>query len=233
MGSTPTVSIKMDSQKSVAAGCKEFFPSPCTPTVQVALEEDPYRFEPSEFTCEAGETLTLVLTGDREFHTFTIDELGIDIFVNAGETITQEITCDKPGTFKLICIPHEALGMVGTVTVGQTSPTVIIEEEEGILLIKDTPEYKSLVEKYSSDHVSVTAVNLHANGETDFLRKLSDGFLMEPGCIIVLKAENGEGYVYQLDEEFNIAFRMALSGFETGARNVDTRTMEKFYDSLK
>ncbi len=69
--------------------------------------------------------------------------------------------------------------------------------------------------------------------EADFLRNISDGFLMEPGCIIVLKAGKGEGYVYQLDEEFRIVSRMTLSDFEEGARNVDSGTMEHFYSSLK
>ncbi len=106
-------------------------------------------------------------------------------------------------------------------------------EEEGILLIKDTREYQSLVDTYGSGDVSVEAVNLHDRTETDFLRKIDDGFLNEPGCIIVLKAGKGEGYVYQLDEEFNIVFRMTLSEFEQGARNVDAPTMEHFYRSLE
>ncbi len=108
-----------------------------------------------------------------------------------------------------------------------------VPEDEGILLIKSTPEYKSLVDIFGSDHVSVKAVNLHNKGEADFLRNISDRFLMEPGCIIVLKAGKGEGYVYQLDEEFRIVSRMTLSDFEEGARNVDAGTMEHFYSSLK
>ncbi len=108
----------------------------------------------------------------------------------------------------------------------------IAVEEEGVLLIKDTREYQSLVDKYGSGDVSVEAVNLHDESETEFLRKINDGFFMESGCIIVLKAGKGEGHVYQLDEEFNIVFRITLSEFEQGARNVDARTMEHFYSSL-
>ena len=109
----------------------------------------------------------------------------------------------------------------------------IAVEEEGALLIKDTREYQSLVDKYGSSGVSVKAVNLHDKSETDFLIKINDGFLIEPGCIIVLKAGKGEGYVYQLDEEFNIVFRMTLSEFEQGASNVDAGTMKHFYTSLE
>jgi hypothetical protein len=89
------------------------------------------------------------------------------------------------------------------------------------------------VDIFGSDHVSVKAVDLHNQGEADFLGNISDRFLMEPGCIIVLKAGKGEGYVYQLDEEFNIVSRITLSQFEEGARDVEAGTMENFYSSLK
>lgn len=106
-------------------------------------------------------------------------------------------------------------------------------EEEGVLLIKRTLDYRTLVDKYGFDQVSVVAVNLHERGETEFLARISDGFLMQPGCIIVLEADNGEGYVYQLDEEFKIVFWLTLSEFEEGARNVDALKMVQFYSSLK
>lgn len=108
----------------------------------------------------------------------------------------------------------------------------VIVEEEGVLLIKDTQEYESLVGKYGSDGVSVRAVNLHDESEVAFLEEINQGFVTEPGCIIVLEGGNGEGYVYQLDEELSIVFRLTLSEFEEGARNVDALTMEFFYDSL-
>ena len=76
-----------------------------------------YNFEPNEFTFQRGETVELRVTGETEFHTFTVDDLGIDISLDAGATETLTFTFDKPGTFKLICIPHESLGMVGTITV--------------------------------------------------------------------------------------------------------------------
>ena len=128
------------------------------------------------------------------------------------------------------------LGVVIDATTGDViwrNVVMVTPEDEGILLIKRTPEYKSLVNKYGSDNMSVKAVNLDDDDEADYLRKISDGFLMEPGCIILLRAGKGEGYVYRLDEEFHIVFRMTLSEFEQGARNVDARTMEHFYRSLK
>lgn len=111
--------------------------------------------------------------------------------------------------------------------------TQYIPEEEGIVLIRTTPEYEALSEKYGSDLVSVEAVNLHQREETTFLSQISSGFREEPGCIIVLRAGESEGFVYQLDEEFNIVFKMTLNDFEKGAMNVDGVTMKYFYSSLK
>ena len=126
--------------------------------------------------------------------------------------------CDRPPSTPPTLLPPRA------------RPT---PEDEGILVIKSTPEYRSLVDKYGSDHVSVKAVNLDDKDEANFLSKISDGFLMDPGCIIVLKAGKEEGYVYQLDEEFKTVSQITLSQFEEGARYVDARTMEHFYSSLK
>ncbi|MCH7744555.1 MAG: cupredoxin domain-containing protein [Chloroflexi bacterium] len=78
-----------------------------------------YRFGPSEFTFSVGETVTFTLSSDTEFHTFTVtnDEIDIDVDVDSGATETVTFTFDQAGTFQLICIPHERLGMVGTITV--------------------------------------------------------------------------------------------------------------------
>ena len=76
-----------------------------------------YKLEPVDFTFKVGETVEFAVTAETEFHTFTVDELGIDADMNAGETETFTFTFDKAGTFRLICIPHEALGMEGTITV--------------------------------------------------------------------------------------------------------------------
>lgn len=74
--------------------------TPAGATVTVLLTEDPYRFEPKDLAFEPGKSYALTLRSTREFHTFTVDALGIDIPVNAGETVTQQITLDKAGTFR-------------------------------------------------------------------------------------------------------------------------------------
>ncbi len=76
-----------------------------------------YQFVPSELNFEVGDTVTFEITAETEFHTFTVDDLGIDVSLEAGETVTHTYTFDKAGVFKLLCIPHETFGMTGTITV--------------------------------------------------------------------------------------------------------------------
>ena len=84
--------------------------------------EDPgksgeYVYDPAEFTFERGEQVTLVMTSEGEFHTFTVEELEIDVHVDAWKSKALTYTFDKPGTYELVCTPHETLGMIGVITV--------------------------------------------------------------------------------------------------------------------
>ena len=75
-------------------------------------------FEPVKLTLKAGKTYHInVGEGGKQLHTFTVSELGIDETIESGEVKTIEITPDITGTFSIICLPHEAIGMVGTLMV--------------------------------------------------------------------------------------------------------------------
>ena len=80
-----------------------------------------YAYEPSEFSFKAGDTVTFVNIAETELHSFTIDDLGIDVDIDGGTNPGQEesvtITFDKPGVYPVICIYHEGNGMLGTITV--------------------------------------------------------------------------------------------------------------------
>ena len=95
-----------------------------TPVPDIAFDEvglldqgGNYAFDPKELSFEAGQTVNFALTANSEFHTFTASALNLDAAVNAGETVRFSFTFEAPGTYDLICIPHEALGMVGTIIV--------------------------------------------------------------------------------------------------------------------
>ena len=76
-----------------------------------------YEFDPSDFSFAVGESVTFCVRAETEFHTFTVDELGMDEAVDGGETISLTFTFDHSGESRLFCIPDESLGMVGTITV--------------------------------------------------------------------------------------------------------------------
>ena len=86
-------------------------------SVELKDEGGDYAFAPGELAFSVGDTVTFKMTSQNEFHSFTVDDLGIDMEVEAGETGTLNFTFDKAGNYELICIPHESLGMVGTITV--------------------------------------------------------------------------------------------------------------------
>ena len=97
-------------------------PAPSGGTAFEVSLQDPngsgsYIFGPADLTFSVGDTISFSLTSEKEFHTFTVDDLGIDENVNAETTVDLTFTFDTAGTFELICVPHQALGMVGTITV--------------------------------------------------------------------------------------------------------------------
>ncbi|MCH8136252.1 MAG: cupredoxin domain-containing protein [Proteobacteria bacterium] len=103
-------------------------PAPAAPAAAAAAEDvevdlkdgggpGPFVYAPADFTFSVGDVVNFSLVSEGVFHTFTVDDLGIDEAVNVGEVVEFSFTFDKPGTYDLICIPHQALGMVGTITV--------------------------------------------------------------------------------------------------------------------
>jgi plastocyanin len=76
-----------------------------------------YVFAPSDLTFNVGDTICFTVNAETEFHTFTVDALSIDVSLDPGTTETFNHTFGEAGEFELICIPHQALGMVGTITV--------------------------------------------------------------------------------------------------------------------
>ena len=95
-------------------------------TVVTVLNTDPagsgtYAYEPSVFSFKVGDTVTFVNIAETELHSFTIDDLGIDVDIDGATTPGKQesvtITFDNPGVYALVCIYHEGNGMLGTITV--------------------------------------------------------------------------------------------------------------------
>jgi plastocyanin/peroxiredoxin len=111
-------------------------PAPgAAPAVEIGVQltdgggQGPFAFSPAAFSFSAGDTVNFTVAAESVFHTFTVDDLGIDVVIDGGDIIGFSFTFDKPGTYELICIPHQALGMVGTITVSppQAAPPTTAE----------------------------------------------------------------------------------------------------------
>ena len=116
----------MSTESSGQASASTSEPADSDATVVTILNTDPagsgaYAYEPSELSFKVGDTVTFVNIAETELHSFTIDDLGIDLDIDGGTNPGQEesvtITFDKPGVYPIICIYHEGNGMLGTITV--------------------------------------------------------------------------------------------------------------------
>ena len=83
----------------------------------VGTGSDPYFFEPKGFELQAGQTYAFEVTSDQELHSFTVMELGLNVNVMPNTTEIINVKFDKPGTYQLICLPHEIYNMVATIKV--------------------------------------------------------------------------------------------------------------------
>ena len=77
--------------------------------------EGSYEYDPNEMTFSAGQTITFSLVGNDDTHTFTIEDLDVDEFLEQNETRSITVAFNTAGTYKLTCIPHPE--MKGTIVV--------------------------------------------------------------------------------------------------------------------
>jgi plastocyanin len=78
-----------------------------------------YMFDPSALSFKKGECVNFTFTSESEFHTFTVEALDLDVSVDGGASENVAFTFDVAGEYELVCVPHELLGMVGTITVSE------------------------------------------------------------------------------------------------------------------
>jgi len=84
-------------------------------SVTVSMEDN--YFEEADITVPVGTAVTWVQTGNNPHTTTSYDGLWDSGLIAGGSGGTFSYTFDEPGTYAYYCIPHEAQGMVGTVTV--------------------------------------------------------------------------------------------------------------------
>lgn len=89
------------------------------PAQTVSVKAFSFGFSPSTIKLTKDQRVTLELTSLDVAHTFTVDNLGIDMKVQGGETISIEYVPKEVGEFEFYCsVPgHKEAGMVGTIMV--------------------------------------------------------------------------------------------------------------------
>ena len=85
--------------------------APASGSVTKVVNRDPggsgkYEFYPSKFTFNVGQEVKFELSSETEFHTFTIDDLDIDLGLEAEEVIEFTFTFNDAGTYDLVCLSH-------------------------------------------------------------------------------------------------------------------------------
>ena len=90
---------------------------------EIRVSASSFKFEPSSISVKAGERVRLTVESTDIFHTFSVDELNIDISLRGGQKAVEEFVASKTGTFTLYCRPHRSVGMVGTFQVTSGSAT--------------------------------------------------------------------------------------------------------------
>ena len=88
------------------------------PPGALLVETRNIRFEPTTLTANGGKVTVAVRNRDLFWHTFTVDQLKLDLKVPVGRLRTATVDA-KPGTYRFYCrIPtHAAVGMRGTLVV--------------------------------------------------------------------------------------------------------------------
>jgi len=84
-------------------------------TVTVSMEDN--YFDAPNVTVEPGNTVTWVQNGQNPHTTTSYDGLWDSGIIEGGSGGTFSFTFEEPGTYGYYCVPHEAQGMTGTVTV--------------------------------------------------------------------------------------------------------------------
>lgn len=69
----------------------------------IAMTVTDWEFSPSSIIVKQGEKVQIALTGEKGIHGFAIPELGINVRVEAGKTITVDIPTERTGTFNIRC----------------------------------------------------------------------------------------------------------------------------------
>lgn len=102
-------------------GCAPEEVEPPPEEVEVNVTAGEGYFEPDEITVDLGQDVTIVVENVTDVdHTFTIDELDVDVSLAPGEQEEVTFTAAEEGSFEFYCAEpgHRDAGMYGYLEVG-------------------------------------------------------------------------------------------------------------------
>jgi plastocyanin len=88
------------------------------PSTSFTVSAKEMHFTPSTLRGKQGQTTITVHNRGTLTHTFSLNDFGIEVVLNPGQTRTVHLVT-QPGTYTYVCriLDHEGLGMHGTLTV--------------------------------------------------------------------------------------------------------------------
>ena len=90
----------------VGVGARATYDEPSRESGDVELTASGNEFSTETLEADAGEVSVFVTNEDGTFHTFTIDELDVDLAIPGGTS--ARVTFDaEPGTYEFYCVPHQ------------------------------------------------------------------------------------------------------------------------------
>ena len=75
-----------------------------------------FEFQPEEIDADGGTVGVFITNEDPASHTFTIEELDVDVVIPQGASVRVEFDAEG-GEYEFVCTPHEESGMTGTLEV--------------------------------------------------------------------------------------------------------------------
>jgi len=107
-----------------------------------------------------------------------------------------------------------------------------VPEDAGKKTAIRTEEYRSLVQTYGKEAVTVHALKIELAHNIGFIRQLDPEFRDDPGCIIVARA-GSVGYVFQEEKSLNVVYTQTLEEFEGKTVGADPAVRELFWSSMR
>ena len=100
-----------------------FAPAAWSQGQEVTVRMEDNFFDQANITVEPGTTVTWVQSGNNPHTTTSYDGLWDSGMIEGGSGGTFSYTFEEPGRYDYYCIPHESMGMVGSVTVSDATAT--------------------------------------------------------------------------------------------------------------